>query len=106
MELKLQQIYGGAMELQIPASFIDISRLREVPDNQEVFADINTDQSLIIELFDYNNDAVLKRQFPCFAEYYFEELAEFNEISKENITVFYKNNLNLADYPNLKLNFP
>ncbi|KAJ3390878.1 hypothetical protein HDU92_000238 [Lobulomyces angularis] len=81
-------------------------RLREVPDNQEVFADINTDQSLIIELFDYNNDAVLKRQFPCFAEYYFEELAEFNEISKENITVFYKNNLNLADYPNLKLNFP
>jgi len=33
------------------------SIIREVPDNQEVYVDINTDQSIIVELLEQAEDA-------------------------------------------------
>ena len=38
------------MRVAIPAGFHDVTKLREVPDNQEVFADADSDQSFIFEL--------------------------------------------------------
>jgi len=38
------------MSVVIPQRFYDCSNLREIPDNQEVFSDAITDQSIIIEL--------------------------------------------------------
>ncbi|GBC04640.1 hypothetical protein RclHR1_00580005 [Rhizophagus clarus] len=48
--------------MHIPPSFEDVSDVRKVPDNQEAFADVNTDQSIIIEILEFvkqttNDDA-------------------------------------------------
>ncbi|MEE6520759.1 hypothetical protein FKM82_018698 [Ascaphus truei] len=46
-------LFGGALSAILPPSFRDVSALREVPDNQEVFAHVSTDQSIIVELLEY-----------------------------------------------------
>eukprot|EP00197_Chlamydomonas_leiostraca_P012914 CAMPEP_0202864604 /NCGR_PEP_ID=MMETSP1391-20130828/4776_1 /ASSEMBLY_ACC=CAM_ASM_000867 /TAXON_ID=1034604 /ORGANISM="Chlamydomonas leiostraca, Strain SAG 11-49" /LENGTH=189 /DNA_ID=CAMNT_0049544361 /DNA_START=94 /DNA_END=660 /DNA_ORIENTATION=- len=45
-----RELYGGAIELHIPARFVDISDFRPVPDHQEVWADAREDQSLVVEV--------------------------------------------------------
>lgn len=70
-------LFGGALSATIPPGAQDISELREIPDNQEVFAHRDTDQSLIVELLDYqshvdNEDAV---------KYHFEDVAGSNKAS-------------------------
>ncbi|XP_062385506.1 pigment epithelium-derived factor [Sardina pilchardus] len=71
-------LFGGALSATIPPSAQDISELREIPDNQEVFAHRETDQSIIVELLDYqshveNEDA---------AKYHFEDVAGSNKASE------------------------
>ncbi|XP_026201737.1 ran guanine nucleotide release factor [Anabas testudineus] len=68
-------LFGGALSAVIPHSATDISDLREIPDNQEVFAHAHTDQSLIVELVEYqaqvaDQDAV---------KYHFEDIAGSNK---------------------------
>jgi len=44
-------LYGGALHVDVPASYVDVSALREVPDHQEVYADAAaTDACVIVEL--------------------------------------------------------
>ncbi|XP_031209892.1 ran guanine nucleotide release factor-like [Mastomys coucha] len=45
-------LFGGAFSAILPSGAIDVSDLRPVPDNQEVFCHPVTDQSLIIELLE------------------------------------------------------
>lgn len=51
-ELVVLSLWGGAALAGAPARFADLSPFREVPDHQEIFADIGTDQSIIFELTD------------------------------------------------------
>jgi hypothetical protein len=44
--------FGGAITLELPTRFVDVSQFRHIPDTQEVFADVDTDQSFIVELLD------------------------------------------------------
>lgn len=44
------KLYGGAIECNIPAGFDDVSKFRVVPDHQEVYANAETDQSIIVEI--------------------------------------------------------
>lgn len=67
-------LFGGALSASLPHSAKDVSDLREIPDNQEVFAHAHTDQSLIVELVEYqaqvaDHDA---------ARYHFEDIAQSN----------------------------
>ncbi|XP_048090835.1 ran guanine nucleotide release factor isoform X2 [Alosa alosa] len=71
-------LFGGALSATFPPSVQDISELREIPDNQEVFAHRDTDQSIIVELLEYqsqveNEDA---------AKYHFEDVAGSNKASE------------------------
>lgn len=52
----MRQLYGGAIVADVPARFLDISMFREVPDNQEVYADVNTDESVIVELLELDEN--------------------------------------------------
>ncbi|TYZ64718.1 hypothetical protein PybrP1_002531 [[Pythium] brassicae (nom. inval.)] len=45
-----RELFGGAISCSIPGSFADVSEFRQVPDNQEVFADAQSDQCVIMEL--------------------------------------------------------
>jgi hypothetical protein len=42
-------LFGGALELALPARLVDVSDFRPVPDAQEVWADGDVDQSLVVE---------------------------------------------------------
>eukprot|EP00182_Erythrolobus_australicus_P000595 CAMPEP_0185838154 /NCGR_PEP_ID=MMETSP1353-20130828/12611_1 /TAXON_ID=1077150 /ORGANISM="Erythrolobus australicus, Strain CCMP3124" /LENGTH=125 /DNA_ID=CAMNT_0028537175 /DNA_START=106 /DNA_END=480 /DNA_ORIENTATION=+ len=45
-------LFGGAMRLVLEHGFADVSGLRQVPDNQEVFADTASDRSVIVEILE------------------------------------------------------
>ncbi|KAM7012621.1 ran guanine nucleotide release factor [Tautogolabrus adspersus] len=71
-------LFGGALSAVLPHSSVDTSQLREIPDNQEVFAHALTDQSLIVELVEYQ--AQVSDQDA--ARYHFEDIAGSNKASE------------------------
>lgn len=68
-------LFGGALSAIIPPNATDVSDLREIPDNQEVFAHSKSDQSFIIELLEYQ--AHISDQDA--AKYHFEDIAGSNK---------------------------
>ena len=42
-------LFGGALSVCLPPRFVDVSQWREVPDHQEVLADADSDQSVVVE---------------------------------------------------------
>ncbi|XP_067930893.1 ran guanine nucleotide release factor-like [Watersipora subatra] len=66
-------IFGVALTAKLPEPRVDVSDLREIPDNQEVFAHTCTDQSIIIEVMEYEeseDDQALR--------IYFKDLVDTN----------------------------
>jgi len=49
-------LFGGAISCSFPPRFKDVSDVREVPNNQEVFQDPNRDESFIIELLELKDN--------------------------------------------------
>ncbi|XP_063786881.1 ran guanine nucleotide release factor [Pseudophryne corroboree] len=68
-------LFGGALSAALPPSFQDVSNLREIPDNQEVFIHRSTDQSIIVELLEYQEGM----SDPEAARYHFEDVAASND---------------------------
>ncbi|KAM4678481.1 ran guanine nucleotide release factor [Discoglossus pictus] len=68
-------LFGGAFSAVLPPSFQDVSDLREIPDNQEVFAHSFTDQSVIVELLEYQGGMTDAEA----ARYHFEDVASSND---------------------------
>ncbi|XP_056271571.1 ran guanine nucleotide release factor [Pseudoliparis swirei] len=71
-------LFGGALSAVFPRGAQDASELREIPDNQEVFAHERTDQSLIVELVEYQAQVADRDA----ARYHFEDIAGSNEASE------------------------
>ncbi|KAJ8401741.1 hypothetical protein AAFF_G00377120 [Aldrovandia affinis] len=74
---EVRPLFGGALSAIIPHSARDISELREIPDNQELFAHKHTDQSLMVDLLEYQSHVEDSEA----ARYHFEDLAGCNEAS-------------------------
>jgi hypothetical protein len=52
-EVGSRTLFGGALSCAVPPSFVDVSDFRQVPDNQEVFADASqSDSSLVVEILE------------------------------------------------------
>lgn len=68
-------LFGGALSAVLPHSTTDVSELREIPDNQEVFAHAHTDQSLIVEMVEYQAQVADQDA----ARYHFEDIAGSNK---------------------------
>ena len=49
-----RDLFGGALSIYLPSTFIDVSEIRQVPDYQEVFSDPQTDQCLMIDLLEHD----------------------------------------------------
>lgn len=73
--LPSRPLFGGAMSALLPNHVTDISELREIPDNQEVFAHAHTDQSLIVELLEYQAEVADENA----AVYHFQDIAGSNK---------------------------
>lgn len=67
-------LFGGAFQCQLPETWVDVSNVRQVPDNQECWLDPNTNTMIVIEIVEYQTsvsdaDAV---------SYFLQDLAEAN----------------------------
>lgn len=45
-------LFGDAIYLDIPSTYRDVSEFRQVPDNQEVFVDQSSNDSLLVEIME------------------------------------------------------
>ncbi|XP_025720120.2 ran guanine nucleotide release factor isoform X2 [Callorhinus ursinus] len=63
-------LFGGAFSASLPPGALDVSDLRPVPDNQEVFCHRLTDQSLVVELLELQAHV----QGEDAARYHFEDV--------------------------------
>ncbi|XP_075711652.1 ran guanine nucleotide release factor [Rhinoderma darwinii] len=68
-------LFGGAFSAILPPNIQDVSDLREIPDNQEVFVHADTDQSIIVEILEYQGGM----SDPDAARYHFEDVAASND---------------------------
>ncbi|KAJ3317725.1 hypothetical protein HDV06_001279 [Boothiomyces sp. JEL0866] len=74
-------LFGGAIKSIIPHTFIDASETRQIPDNQEVFLDPNSNTSIIIEILEPTGLPLLQSGLK-----HFELLAQDNEAETFSIT--------------------
>ncbi|RKP11141.1 hypothetical protein THASP1DRAFT_27058 [Thamnocephalis sphaerospora] len=103
-DLTMRDLYGGALRAMVPERFVDIRQvdgrlvtlqLREVPDHQEVFADTETEESVIVELLELDTDVANEQ---C-ARFHFQQIAEHNEAVRAQIVQ--EAQLTAADMPHL-----
>ncbi|CAO3689353.1 unnamed protein product [Umbelopsis vinacea] len=91
--LSERPLFGGALSAPLSSSFLDASQIRQIPDNQEVFVDASTEQSLIIELLQLVPEALGEEV----ARYHFQQLAEDNEAKEASVNKILL--LNTESYP-------
>ncbi|TPX38020.1 hypothetical protein SmJEL517_g00393 [Synchytrium microbalum] len=70
-----QELFGGAIRVWIPQGFDDVSEIRQVPDNQTVYASPATDESISIEILESPADHI--SEIP--AQFHFQQLADDND---------------------------
>jgi Ran-interacting Mog1 protein len=74
-----RQLFGGALSCQIPADWIDVSDIRQVPDHQECWRDDGDGTSapslLVVEILEWQPEIANENA----AAYYFQNLAEAND---------------------------
>ena len=82
-------LYGGALRTQLPTTvggrtvrFDDMSNLRQVPDHQEVYSDVDCGCAVIIELLGLEESV----SSADLAAYHFSELAKANGCSRIQLT--------------------
>eukprot|EP00188_Purpureofilum_apyrenoidigerum_P000345 Plantae.Rhodophyta-Purpureofilum_apyrenoidigerum.ctg11456.p3 GENE.Plantae.Rhodophyta-Purpureofilum_apyrenoidigerum.ctg11456~~Plantae.Rhodophyta-Purpureofilum_apyrenoidigerum.ctg11456.p3 ORF type:complete len:194 (+),score=39.61 Plantae.Rhodophyta-Purpureofilum_apyrenoidigerum.ctg11456:1299-1880(+) len=78
--LKEVSLFGGALHIGIPAEFEDVSSIREIPDNQEVYADAATDRSIIVEVLE-----MVECGDPDAARWHLHNLAEEMQALNEDL---------------------
>ncbi|KAK5580505.1 hypothetical protein RB653_000525 [Dictyostelium firmibasis] len=97
-----RQLYGGAIEIDIPKRFVDVTTYRHVPDHQELFSDEKTDQSVIIELNEIqdhisNADAI---------KHHYEVLIEDAGISSDKSIIVNYRDLTVDEMPHFDPSIP
>lgn len=72
-------LFGGALSCFMPNDALDASTIRTIPDNQEVFCHPSTDQSLMIDILEYQSHV----DGEAAAHYHFLDLVESNDAGNE-----------------------
>jgi hypothetical protein len=93
--LVTRTLFGGAIKLDLPSSFDDVSAFRQVPDHQEVWVDRDSNRSVIVELLDMEEDC---QDFEV-CEHIFRDCAQANNAS--DICVLSQRRLRAAEVPKL-----
>ncbi|KAI8055162.1 hypothetical protein BDF22DRAFT_654081 [Syncephalis plumigaleata] len=102
-EFTIHNLFGGAIHAAIPKQFIDVSEIREVPDNQEVFADNETEESIIVELLELDSSITNADCASCNGNNsaHFKQIAEDNESPNTQIVNLVA--LTSHDIPNMPI---
>lgn len=81
--------FGGAITASIPSEvgsrYADVSNMRPVPDNQEVFMDVSgkDGSSLVVEILEFQNNVSTAEV----AEYLFDDMMDLNSFSSGDCAV-------------------
>ncbi|KAJ4309083.1 hypothetical protein N0V94_009088 [Neodidymelliopsis sp. IMI 364377] len=70
-------LYGGAITVDLPSTFADTSQIREVPDHQEVYLDLQGYSSIVVEILEY----VEKNSDEEALQYHFADLIDEEDSS-------------------------
>ena len=73
-----RELYGGAIRASIPKPFLDVSDVRPIPDHQEMFSEVETDRSVIIELMSSPDNFPVETM----AAQHWAELANVNDAAQ------------------------
>ncbi|KAI5212816.1 ran-interacting Mog1 protein [Aureobasidium subglaciale] len=52
MSFNTVELYGGAMTVELPSNFSDVSNIRQIPDNQEVYLDNDGLTSIVFDILE------------------------------------------------------
>ncbi|OQR85295.1 hypothetical protein ACHHYP_11995 [Achlya hypogyna] len=94
-----RQLYGGALSCDVPSGFADVSEFRQVPDNQEVFAEATTDRCVIIELLQMEETVT----DAAAAAFYFNEIADSNGCTSTDRQLHQQFTMPATDVPMLQV---
>ncbi|EAL64470.1 Ran GTPase binding protein [Dictyostelium discoideum AX4] len=97
-----RQLYGGAIEIDIPRRFIDVTSYRHIPDHQELFSDEKSDQSVIIELNEFQDHISNANAI----KHHYEVLVEDAGISTDKSVILNFRELTQAEMPNFDASIP
>lgn len=89
-------LFGGAISCNFPPRFKDVSDVREVPNNQEVFQDPARDESFIIELLELKENVTDVGS----ARWFLQDLA-VEQASQNSLVVQEESRVPAANIPNL-----
>ncbi|KAL3701527.1 hypothetical protein R1sor_019549 [Riccia sorocarpa] len=89
-------LFGGAITCRVPARFLDVSDIREVPDNQEVLCDYDREESIIIELLEFKSDVTDEDS----ARWFLHNVAEEQE-AESTVVLESRIVLTVADVPSM-----
>ncbi|ORY31653.1 hypothetical protein BCR39DRAFT_526129 [Naematelia encephala] len=85
VQLGDHQLFGGAITLPLPTTYLDASDLRQVPDNQEVFLASDSETSLIVEVLAMVTDGLAGHDLWEAVKYHFSSLAHDNSALSSHI---------------------
>ena len=97
-----RELFGGAITCILNEKYLDVSYLRQVPDNQEVFMHKDSNSTILVELLEYQ-ECVRTDQA---ARYFFDDLCSANEASQAEILSCSVSKDNKLLMPRLKDSFP
>jgi len=83
-EIKLKEVnlYGGTFRAKIPESMKDVSEMRQVPNHQEFYADLQSGLSTIVEMNEHQKQV----KDEAAAAFFFENLAKDNDAKAATIS--------------------
>jgi hypothetical protein len=82
MAALVRPLFGGALQASIPSSFRDVSDVRQVPDHQECWQDVDENSLLVIEILDRQQDVNDEQA----AAFFYQDLCESNGVSPDETT--------------------
>ncbi|GME35826.1 DNA ligase ATP-dependent [Neofusicoccum parvum] len=89
-------LFGGAIVVDLPAGFADVSSIRQVPDNQEVYLDANGFSSVIFDLTERLDESQASSDEEAL-KYHFQDIVG----DSNDVTQFWQSNAaSLARMPN------
>ncbi|KAL8699770.1 MAG: hypothetical protein Q9201_005815 [Fulgogasparrea decipioides] len=76
---KPTELYGGAITVNLPAGYADVSNIREVPDHQEIYLDASGFSSVVIELTERVSEPSSDQEA---LKFHFEDIVDEHDSSK------------------------
>ncbi len=80
-EVEERELWGGAMAVAMPPSFLDVSQIRTLDDTVEMFLDTESGDSVIFEIMAH--DAALEA--PAAAQAFFDDICDGNDANEEGL---------------------